>query len=70
MDFTSAMETFAEAWVAANTQTAVTDQVSKCSNALDHFQINLTCACRIANVPVVIISSMTHLTATLWPHRI
>ena len=29
MDFTSAMETFAEAWVAANTQTAVTDQVSR-----------------------------------------
>ncbi len=27
MDFTSAMETYAEAWVAANTQTAVTDQV-------------------------------------------
>ncbi len=32
MDFTTAMETYAEAWVAANTQTAVTDQVGCCAD--------------------------------------
>lgn len=39
MDFQSAMETFAEAWVAANTKTTLTDLTTQVSKNFLHFLV-------------------------------
>lgn len=38
MDFQSAMETFAEAWVAANTKTTLTDLTTQVSKIIFYFR--------------------------------